>query len=122
MKVILDTSFLMSISIKPIKRFDILEDLECIVLSAVIEEIKALERSKSVKRSKAARAALEMIERMGIRIVDLKGSSIDKLIMEYADATNSYIATLDMEMKRRAKEMGIGIVTLYRDRIIIDKL
>ncbi|MEM2855609.1 MAG: hypothetical protein QW416_00695 [Candidatus Nitrosocaldaceae archaeon] len=121
MNVILDSSFLITIATKPIKRMYILEDLECIVLSAIIKELKSLEGSKSVKRAIAARTALELIERMKVRIIDIKGEPIDDLIIEYADKNSSYIATLDKEMKKKAKDRGIGVITLSKDEVIIER-
>lgn len=121
MSVILDSSFLITIATKPIKRMYMLEDLECIVLSAIIKELKSLEGSKSVKRAIAARTALELIERMKVRIIDIKGEPIDDLIIEYADKNSSYIATLDKEMKKKAKDRGIRVITLSKDEVIIER-
>ncbi|GIU70902.1 MAG: hypothetical protein KatS3mg003_0381 [Candidatus Nitrosocaldaceae archaeon] len=122
LKIIFDTSFLMAIASKPIKKLELLEDLnaEYIVLSAVIHELEMLKNSKQIKRAKAARAALDIINSMNIKVINAKGKPIDDLIIDYAIANNAYVATIDGEMKRRLREEGIGIITLSRDKIIFE--
>ncbi len=122
MKILFDTSFLMAIASKPIKKIEMLEDLnaEHIVLSAVIHELDRLKESKQVKRAKAAKAALENINIINAKIVDAKGKPIDDLIIDYATANNAYVATIDSEMRRKLREEGIGIITLSRDRVIFE--
>ncbi len=122
MKIVLDSSFLMVLAMKPIKRLERLEVLnaEYIVLDAVIHELNSLATSKKVKRAKAARAALDLINRINAKIVYTNGKPIDDLIIEYAINNHAYVATLDGEMKKRLREQGIGIVTLSMDEIVFE--
>jgi rRNA-processing protein FCF1 len=112
----------MTIASKPIKKIEMLEDLnaEYIVLSAVVHELYKLQESKQIKRAKAARAALNIINFMNINVINAKGKPIDDLIIDYAIANNAYVATIDSEMRRKLREEGIGIITLSRDRIIFE--
>ena len=122
MKILFDTSFLMAIASKPIKKIAMLEDLtaEYIILSAVIHELNMLKKSKHVKRAKAAKAALDIINSMNAKVIDAKGKPIDDLIIDYAIANNAYVATIDGEMRSKLRREGIGIITLSKDRIIFE--
>lgn len=122
LKILFDTSFLMAIAIKPIKKIEMLEELnaEHIILSAVIHELTKLQQSKEVKRAKAAKTALSMIDIIKAKVIDAKGKSIDDLIIDYAKTNNAYVATIDSEMRRKLREEGVGIITLSRDRIIFE--
>lgn len=122
MKILFDTSFLMAMASKPIKRVEMLEEMnaEYIVLSAVIHELNRLKESKHVKKAKAATAALNIIHAMKAKVVDAKGKPIDALIIDYAITNNAFVATIDGEMRRRLREEGVGIITLSNDKVIFE--
>ncbi len=120
MRVILDTSFLLVLATKPIKDIELLKGVRYIVLSAIIHELNSLVLSKSVKRAKAAKAALDLIDDIKAEVIDIKGEPIDDLIIRYAIENKLYVATLDSNIKEVLREHGIGIITLSNDKIVIE--
>ncbi len=120
MRILLDSSFLLTLATKPIKRIELLQGARYVVLSAVIHELNSLASSKSVKRAKAAREALNLINNINAEIIDIKGKPIDDLIIKYAIENNLYVATLDSHIKQVLRSKGIGVITLSNDKIVIE--
>ena len=119
--VICDTSFLIVLASKPIKRLDVLENnlgrVDFVIPSIVIDELKNLVSTASAKRANAAKLALELSKRF--KIIELQGGSADEVIVDYASKHRCYIATIDNVLKDKLKYNGIDVITLVNDRIIV---
>ena len=119
--IICDTSFLIILASKPIKKLDVLENnlgkIDFIVPSIVIDELKNLVGTASAKRANAAKLALELAKRF--KVIDLQGKSADEVIIDYASKHRCYVATIDNVLKNKLKSNGIDVITLVKDRIIV---
>lgn len=120
-KVLCDTSFLIVLASRPVKSLDVLESsigkIEFIVPSVVIEELKNLAVSASMKRANSARLALDLAK--DLRIIPVPGSSADDAVTDYASKQRCYVATIDNDLRNRLKRNGIGVITLVQDRITV---
>jgi len=120
-EVICDTSFLIVLASKPIKKLDVLENnigkIDFIVPSTVIDELKNLVSTASAKRANAAKLALELAKRF--KTIALQGKSADEVIIDYASKHRCYVATIDNVLKNKLKRNGIDVIILVQDRIIV---
>lgn len=119
--VICDTSFLIVLASKPIKKLDVLESnigkIDFIVPSAVIDELENLASTASAKRANAAKLALEVAKRF--KTVAIHGKSADEAIVDYVSKHRCYVATIDNSLKNKLKSNGIDVITLIKDRVIV---
>jgi len=125
LEVILDTSFLLELVSKPIKRLDELGvelgKVEFIVLEPTVTELKRLASKQGVK-AKRAYTALQYIKN-NIRVINLdkKGLSADSAILYYALKYSAAVATIDQELRDRLKEEGVVVITLRDDNVWVDR-
>ncbi len=119
--VICDTSFLIVLASKPIKKLDVLENnlgrVDFVIPTIVIDELKNLATTSTAKRANAAKLALELVKRF--KTVEVHGGSADEVIVDYASNHRCYIATIDNALKDKLKNNGIDVITLVNDRIIV---
>jgi len=119
--VVCDTSFLIVLASKPIKKLDVLENnlgkIDFVIPTIVIDELNNLASSATAKRANAAKLALELVKRF--KTVELQGGSADDAIVDYASKHQCYIATIDNALKDKLKNNGIDVITLVNDRIIV---
>lgn len=120
-EVICDTSFLIVLATKPVKKFDELENeigkIDFVVPSLVINELRKLVRTAEVKRSNAARLALELANKF--KIIQFQGTSADEAIIDYASKQKCLVATIDDALRNKLKSNGISVVTLANDKLIV---
>lgn len=120
-EVICDTSFLIVLATKPVKKFDELENeigkIDFVVPSLVINELRKLVRTAEVKRSNAARLALELANKF--KIIQFQGTSADEAIIDYASKQKCLVATIDYALRNKLKSNGISVVTLANDKLIV---
>jgi hypothetical protein len=120
-EIICDTSFLIILASKPIKKLDVLEDnigkIDFVIPTIVIDELNNLVKTASPKRANAAKLALELSRRF--KTVELQGGSADEVIVDYASKHRCYVATIDSALKNKLKSNGIDVITLVQDRIIV---
>lgn len=120
-EVICDTSFLIVLATKPVKKFDELENeigkIDFVVPSLVINELRKLVRTAEVKRSNAARLALELANKF--KIIQFQGTSADEAIIDYASKQKCLVATIDDALRNKLKSNGISVVTLTNDKLIV---
>lgn len=120
-EVICDTSFLIVLATKPVKKFDELENeigkIDFVVPSLVINELRKLVRTAEVKRSNAARLALELANKF--KIIQFQGTSADEAIIDYASKQKCLVATIDYALRNKLKSNGISVVTLTNDKLIV---
>jgi rRNA-processing protein FCF1 len=81
---------------------------ECIIPKPVLEELKQLMSSRNLHKRKAAKLALDAIERRGCKIVETNSSKADDAILEIVSRNCGAIAaTADTELRRRLRERGL---------------
>jgi rRNA-processing protein FCF1 len=116
--VILDTNFLM---IPYAEKIDIFQEIDRLVregymlftFSGVIGELEGINEGKDSKgRDKvAARIALQMIEKRGIRTIESHGK-VDDALMEFArmNKEDTIVCTNDKELRRKLRMSGIPVI------------
>jgi len=122
--VILDTSFLLELVSKPIKRLDELEaelgKVEFIVLEPTVRELRRLTSKLGVKARRAS-AALNYVKNLRVVDLDDKKLSTDSAILYYALKHGAAVATIDRELRGRLKEEGVVVITLREDSVWVDR-
>jgi len=106
---------------KGIPIFDLIENAlntKCkfVVITPVLNEIQKLSKSHSMKKSRAAKFALEVIS-MYCNIEKfhtLAGESVDQALVRAAKEMKALIATNDKELRRILRKKGIPHV-YYRE-------
>lgn len=114
MKVLLDTNFLLAIEQRHLD-LGALDSHELLVLESVFFEIVKISQSKK-KSSAAAKVALKLIEKFGIKTVPSKGVA-DRALLEYASKEGCIIATLDRELRKAARKKGIPTIAVVKGQI-----
>lgn len=114
-KVVLDTNMLLVPFQFKVDVFGEIERLtegrgQAAVLSPCIEELKAL-AAGSGRDARAAKAALDMLERLKIGKTKAGGPA-DDAIMEYALKEQAVVCTNDKELRDKLREKGIRTVGL----------
>jgi len=121
-KVILDTNFLtlpyqFKIDIfEEIKRV-VQEDHEILTLDCVVEELKKIAKGKG-KNAIAARVALELMEKKGVKILRTKKRNTDKVILSISDE-NTIVATNDKELRGKLKDKKIKVLYLRSKKHLV---
>ncbi len=119
--IICDTSFLIVLASKPVKKLDVLEDnigkIDFIIPSIVIDELNNLVNTASAKRANSAKLALELAKRF--KTITLEGKSADEAIIDYVSKHRCYVATIDNVLKNKLKSNGVDVITLVNDRITV---
>lgn len=120
-EVICDTSFLIVLASKPVKKFDELENeigkIDFVVPSLVINELGELVRTAGIKRSNAARLALELANKF--KTIQFQGTSADEAIIDYASKQKCLVATIDDALRNKLKNNDISVITLANDKLIV---
>ena len=121
-RVVYDTSILMllydGVDVFEESASLLLSSPECIIPSQVVEELRRLaERASSIHRRRAARLALEAIERKKCRIVNIEADNTDDAIISIVvNDPEAIVATADNELRRRLREMGLPNIYYRRSR------
>jgi len=118
--VICDTSFLIHLATKKIKNIDNLEteigQINFVIPYTVKNELEKLCTNENKKLE--AKATLNFIK--NLRTIPISGNYADDAIVSYVKEHGGMIATMDKELKNKAKSLGSSIITLSSDRIILD--
>lgn len=121
--LLLDSSFLILLANTPTRGFEEIMDslggVELTVLDAVIDELCSISGSASAKRAKAAGRALEYASRLK-RISYRKGGGVDDRILNWARSSGGAVATLDSELRRRLRAVGVVVVTQRGNRLVVE--
>ncbi|MGQ9718892.1 MAG: PIN domain-containing protein [Nitrososphaerales archaeon] len=122
-KVLLDASLLIIMASKPLNLIKELEETlgktELLVLEDTINELEAINKMVLTKKSKQAKLALDFVKGIGHVSYSREGSTDDK-ILSYAIENELAVATMDKELRRRSRAMGLTVITLRGDRLMID--
>ncbi|MEE8479413.1 MAG: PIN domain-containing protein [Candidatus Neomarinimicrobiota bacterium] len=118
--VICDTSFLIHLATKKIKNIDNLEteigQINFVIPDTVKNELEKLCTNENKKLE--AKATLNFIK--NLRTIPILGNYADDALVSYVKEHGGMIATMDKELKNKAKSLGSSIITLSSDRIILD--
>ncbi|GFN41251.1 MAG: twitching motility protein PilT [Marine Group I thaumarchaeote] len=118
--VICDTSFLIHLATKKIKNIDNLEteigQINFVIPDTVKNELEKLCTNENKKLE--AKATLIFIK--NLRTIPISGNYADDALVSYVKEHGGMIATMDKELKNKAKSLGSSIITFSSDRIILD--
>ncbi len=118
--VICDTSFIIYLATKKIKNIDNIEaeigQINFVIPNTVKNELEKLCTNENKKLE--AKATLNFIK--NLRTIPISGNYADDAIVSYVKEHGGMIATMDKELKNKAKSLGSSIITLSSDRIILD--
>lgn len=118
--VICDTDFLINLATKQIKNIDTLNvevgQITFVVPSVVVTELKKLQHNKSKQYN--VNKTLEFVKRL--KQIPISGVYADKEILEYIKTNGGIVGTLDKELKKKIKQLGGSVVSLSKDRIILE--
>jgi len=111
MKILLDTSFLLTAAKYKVDIFEKLKGHELVILDGVKRELETLIKTK--KRGKLeARIVLELLKKNKVKIKKSKIKDVDDSLVAEKDA----IATQDRELKKRLKNRKI--ITIRQKRLV----
>jgi len=111
MKILLDTSFLLTAVKYKVDIFEQLKGHELVILDGVKRELETLIKTK--KRGKLeARIVLELLKKNKVKIKKSKIKNVDDALV----AEKNAIATQDKELKKRLK--GRKIITIRQKRLV----
>jgi uncharacterized protein len=123
MHVLCDTSFLIVLVSKPIKRLEKIEShlgrLEFLVPDIVERELERLAQNAGPKRSRLAKTALELARAKFNTVVLAPAKHVDDSIIEYAMAHRCAVATIDANLRRRLIANQVLVLSLRKDSLII---
>jgi uncharacterized protein len=123
MKVLCDTSFLMVLVSKPIKRIAKIESelgrLDFIVPDIVENELERLAQNAGPKRSSLAKTALEIARAKFSTVTVAPARYVDDSIIDYATAQKCAVATMDTNLRSRLIAHQILVLSLSKDNLII---
>lgn len=117
MRLAFDTSFLILMAEKSLRRFDELVELigtyTPVVLAPVSEELDKLAK----KGSRSARLAQELTKSW---IVDYgRGMNADEALLKYAEEHRAMVATADYGLVKKLKERGMRFVSVREDEVYL---
>lgn len=123
MQVLCDTSFLIILVSKPIKRLAKIESqlgrLDFLVPDIVQRELERLSQNAGPKRSRLAKTALELARTKFNTVAVAPAKHVDDSIIEYAMAQRCAVATIDTNLRRRLIANQILVLSLRKDNLII---
>ena len=123
MKVLCDTSFLIVLVSKPIKRLAKIESqlgrLDFLVPDIVQRELERLSHNAGPKRSRLAKTALELVRAKFNTVAVAPAKHVDDSIIEYAMAQRCAVATIDTNLRRRLIANQVLVLSLRKDNLII---
>lgn len=123
MQVLCDTSFLIVLVSKPIKRLAKIESqlgrLDFLVPDIVERELQRLARNAGPKRSRLAEMALELARAKFNKVAVAPAKHVDDSIIEYAIAQRCAVATIDTNLRRRLIANQVLVLSLRKDNLIV---
>lgn len=123
MKILCDTSFLIVLVSKPIKRVAKIESelgkLDFLVPDIVELELERLAQKAGPKRSGLARTALELARTKFHKVAVPPARHVDDSIIDYAINQKCGVATIDTNLRRRLITNQVLVLTLSKDNLIV---
>lgn|ERR671921_1545942 len=123
MQILCDTSFLMVLVSKPLKRVAKIESelgrLNFLVPDIVEAELERLAQNAGPKRSNLAKTALEIARTKFLKVPVPPARHVDDAIIEYAMTQKCAVATIDTILRRRLIANQVLVLSLSKDNLII---
>lgn len=122
-RILLDASFILTLTSKPL---DLMKELEemlgsimLLVLEDTVKELEAISKGTSIKKSKQAKLALYFVMKLQ-RITSTYEGSVDDRILKCAMENRFFVATMDKELRKRLRAMGLSVITLRQNRLMMN--
>ncbi len=80
-----------------------------LVPSGVVEELEVLRDKLGGKYSRAARFALQLIEKEGVEVVEVSSAGTDMALIELCKQRGCVLITNDRDLRKRARREGIAV-------------
>jgi rRNA-processing protein FCF1 len=123
MQVLCDTSFLIVLVSKPLKRLAKIESqlgrVDFLVPDIALGELERLAQNAGPKRSRLAKTALELVRAKFNIVAAPPSRHVDDSIIEYAMAQRCAVATIDTNLRRRLIANQVLVISLHKDNLII---
>ena len=110
-KIILDTSFLMSlVEFSSLDVFiDLFRGYEFLIPESVVKELEDISKKSNIKGRKAM-LILKLLEKVSFKTIESHSDIVDQDILILATKYNAFIATTDRELRKKANELGIKVI------------
>ena len=121
-RIILDTNFLLAVFELKVDIFSEIDRVcdftyQLFILDRTLDEVENLIKSSLLSKRQAAKGALQLIKLKNIQIIHTNDSGmVDDILV---DLKGYIIATVDMELKRRLRKKGIGIMTIRQKKYVM---
>lgn len=120
MKVLLDSSFILSSVQLGVDAMRMLEDSLCgklqpFLLNETLGELKRISVKRG-KKGKQAQLALKIVERYPVFSYTEKAKTVDDAMVKAAAQLGCIVATNDMRLKRKLRDSGVAVAFLHRDK------
>ncbi len=119
-EVICDTSFLIQIANNRIINLDSINieigQISFVVPKVVLDELNRL--LDNPKKRPEVSKTLEYIK--SFKIIPLEGTFADSVLLRQVKKNDRFIATMDSKLKNRIKELGGNIITLSKNKIVLE--
>ena len=120
MRVLLDSSFILSSVQLGVDAMRMLEDslcgkLEPFLLSETLGELKTISARRG-KKGREAQLALKIVERYPVFSDTERATTVDEAIVKAAAQLGCIVATNDMRLKRKLRASGVAVAFLHRDK------
>lgn len=122
MKVLLDSSFILSLVQLGFDAVAMLEDsldtkLEPCVLTETLRELKRIS-ARGGKKGREAQLALRIAERYSVLNWPERTASVDQAIAQAAGRLGCVVATNDLRLKRELRASGVAVAFIRKDKRI----
>jgi uncharacterized protein len=119
-EVLCDTSFLIQLATERITNISNIQteigSIEFVVPLVVKNELNSLILNE--KKKKKVEKTLELVSKLRIKEID--GKIADHEITEYIKKNGGIVATIDKILKQKIKEVGGSVISLSKNKIILE--
>jgi rRNA-processing protein FCF1 len=121
MKILLDTSFLISAMRG---RIDIMPELMkfgkpyLYVLDLVVKELESFAAGRG-RQAANSRLSLRFIDEEGVHIIKTAGGNTDSKIVTYATNRKMAVCTVDRSLKRTLRRRGTKVITIRQGKYLV---
>lgn len=119
-EVICDTSFLIQIANSRLTNLDTF-DVEIGPITFLVPEVVHFELKKLLQDPKKKRDIDNTLKYIkNFKTISIQGNIADSVLLKHVKKNGGFIATLDIKLKNKVKEFGGSIITLSKNKIILE--
>lgn len=122
-QVLLDTSFLLRMAERSLPTFAAIErrcgPCRFAVLDGVLDELRGMVHSRSAKRSKRAKLALQYASTLAT-LPSAHAGTVDERLIHVARQQGAWVATLDQALRAELRRSGVPVITLRRHEVHVE--